>query len=368
MILFTYFCFSQIIFVQDNPIGNFQYNRDIGNPEKTGAASYDERNQAYTIKGAEYNIWGQRDEHRYLYNKLEGDFILTANFESEGDNQNHRKIGWLARAFEADNAIMVGRFLHGDGLKAGQWRERKGAEMQNPDDNVWATKRFYQIIKLERRGNTFIVRAAHPGELLEEISTKNLEFMPEKVLARIVIGSHDEDVVETAKIWNLSIDQPVPEDYNPNQEGCIGCRMETMNVFDGKCKVVFEKCDRFEAPSWMPNGEKLLFNMEGSLYNIPVEEGKIEHLNTGSLERLNNDHCISFDGKLLAIGHNNGEGSNVFVLPFEGGETRLVTTKPHSYLHGWAPNNKEEFYVATRKGNYTCDIFRKQSMEKKRCS
>lgn len=359
ILLCTCFYLSQLSFAQESSIGIFQYNHDIGNPKKEGSATYDETTQVYTIKGAGYNIWGQRDEHRYLYNKLKGDFILTANFEFEGENDIHRKIGWMARASEADDAVMIGGFLHGDGLTAGQWRERKGAEMQNPEDDVWAAKRFYQIIQLERRGDIFIVRAAHPGEPLQEISVKELNFMPEEVLAGLVIGSHDEDVVETAKVWNVRIDQPVPEDYNPNEQGWIGCRLETMNVFDGKRRTIYEKDSRFEAPNWMPNGEKLLFNMEGLLYTIPVTGGEIAKLDTGFADELNNDHCISFNGKLLGISHNDGNGSNVFYLPLEGGEPKPVTTQAPSYLHGWAPNNREVVYVATREGNDTYDIYRK---------
>ena len=49
----------------------------------------------------------------------------------------------------------------------------------------------------------------------------------------------------------------------PDKSGFLGCRLETMNVFDGKRKVIFEKPDRFEAPNWMPDGKKLLFNMDG---------------------------------------------------------------------------------------------------------
>jgi pimeloyl-ACP methyl ester carboxylesterase len=124
----------------------------------------------------------------------------------------------MTRASEDDNAVMVGGFLHGDGLTAGQWRERKGADMQNPDDDVWAPKRFYQVIQLERRGNTFIVRAAHQGEPLQEISSKELTFMPEETLTGIVIGFHDVDVIETARAWNVRIDQPVDDSYNPNEE------------------------------------------------------------------------------------------------------------------------------------------------------
>lgn len=350
---------SGAVFSQENPIGIFENNKDIGDPELAGSASYDETSQTYTIKGAGYNIWGQRDEHRYLYNKVKGDFVATANFEFEGDNEIHRKIGWMARASDDDNSVMVGGFLHGDGLMAGQWRERKGADMQNPEDDVWAQKRYQQIIQLERRGNTFIVRAAHPGEPLQEISSKQLEFMPEEVLLGVVIGSHDENVIETAKVWNARIDQPVAEDYNPGKEGWIGCRMETMNVFDGKRRVIHEKDSRFEAPNWMPNGKELLFNEDGSLYTIPINGGETEKLDTGFADDLNNDHCISFDGKMLGISHNDGEGSNVFYLPLDGGDPKSVTQQAPSYLHGWAPNNKEVVYVAQRGENKVYDIYRK---------
>lgn len=346
-------------FSQENQVGIFKYNTDIGKPKKTGSGAYDATNQTYTIKGAGHNIWGQRDEHRYLYNKIKGDFIATANFEFEGDNEIHRKIGWMARATEADDAVMVGGFIHGDGLTAGQWRERKGADMQTPFDDVWGAKQFYQIIQLERSGNTFIVRAAHSGEPLQEISSKELAFMPDEILTGIVIGSHDENVIETAKVWNVRIDQPVVDNYNPYNDGWVGCRMETMNVFDGKRKVIYEKDGRFEAPNWMPNGKELLFNMDGSLFTIPKDGGEIKKFNTGSADKLNNDHCISFDGKLLGISHDDGKGSNVFVLPLEGGEPKAVTTVAPSYLHGWAANNKELVYVAKRDGNPSYDIYKK---------
>lgn len=352
-------CLTQLALAQENPLGVFQYGKDIGNPKLAGSATYDENSQIYTIKGAGYNIWGQRDEHHYLYNKIKGDFIVTANFEFVGIKDTHRKIGWMARASEQDNAVMIGGFLHGDGLTAGQWRERRGAAMQNPEDDVWASKRFFQIIQLERKGNTFIVRAAHSGEPLEEISSKELDFMPEDVLAGIVISSHDEDVVEAAKVWNVRIDQPVAEDYNPDSKGWIGSRLETMNVFDGKRKVIHTKDGRFEAPNWMPNGDKLIFNMDGSLYTIPKEGGDLAKVNTGSADDLNNDHCISFNGKMMGISHNDGNGSNVFVLPLDGGEPTAVTTDAPSYLHGWSPNNKEVVYVAQRNGNEIYDIYRK---------
>ncbi|RAJ10263.1 TolB family protein [Arenibacter echinorum] len=358
---FLLFCISilQMSFAQENAIGIFQNNKDIGNPKLAGSASYDDATQTYMIKGAGYNIWGQRDEHRYLFNKIKGDFIVTANFEFEGYNEVHRKIGWMARATKADDAVMAGGFLHGDGLMTGQWRERKGAEMRNPENNVAAEKRFQQIIQLERQGNLFIVRTAHPGEPLQEISSKELPYMPEEALTGVVISSHDVDKIETAKVWNVRIDQPVADSYNPYKDGWIGCRMETMNVFDGKRKVILEKDGRFEAPNWMPDGKDLLFNMDGSLYTIPISGGETKKLNTGFADKINNDHCISFDGKMLGISYKDGKGSNVFVLPLSGGEPKAITTEAPSYLHGWSANNKEVVYVAQRDGNKIYNIYKK---------
>ncbi len=355
------FCiiFSQMVISQESGIGIFKGNKDIGGPKLAGSATYDRESQTYNISAGGSNIWGTRDEFRYLYNRLQGDFILTANFEFIGEKQNHRKIGWMARADENENAMMIGGFIHGDGLTAAQWREGNGDEIKSSENEILATKRFFSIIQLERQGNRFILRAAHPGEPLQEIGSQVVESMPGTVLAGIALCSHDGDSLETAKVWNVRIDHPVPEDYNPGKEGWLGCRLETMNVFDGRRKVVFEKDGRFEAPNWMPNGKELLFNMDGSLFTIPVGGGDIIKLNTGSAKGINNDHCISFDGKMLGISSSNGNGSNIYVLPLQGGEPVAVTTESPSYLHGWAPNNKEVVYVAQRNGVKIYDIYKK---------
>src|SRR5687768_24299 len=70
-----------ITYAQQKTIGIFKNNKDIGKPAKAGGASYDEASQSYHLKGAGYNIWFERDEFNYLYNKLAGDFVITANFE-----------------------------------------------------------------------------------------------------------------------------------------------------------------------------------------------------------------------------------------------------------------------------------------------
>ncbi|MGD9929517.1 MAG: TolB family protein [Mangrovibacterium sp.] len=357
------FCmFSSTAFSQQ-PEGIFQFNQDVGLPKLAGSATYDAGSQTYLLSGSGYNIWFERDEFHYLYNKVKGDFILTANFSFVGEGVDpHRKIGWMVRASEDEQDVHCSAVLHGDGLTLMQCRPLRGAFMRDPQDQIYAPKPNYQIIQLERSGKTMIMRAAHPGEPLQLIGKQKMENLPDEVMAGLFVNSHNPEVVEKARIWNVRIDQPVADGYDPNTEGWLGCRLETMNVFDGVRRVIYEKDDRFEAPNWMPDGKKLLFNMDGLLYKIPVEGGELELLNTGFANRNNNDHGISFNGELLAISHHReglpGGGSTVYVLPLEGGNPQLVAEETPSYWHGWAPNNKEVVYVAQRNGSTVYNIYR----------
>lgn len=348
---------------QNPRTGIFQYNSDIGNPKKAGSAVYNPADQSYDIKGGGYNIWFERDEFHYLYNKIKGNFILTANFEFIGKGtNNHRKTGWMVRATTDDNSPHITATLHGDGLTVLQWRGEKGAPMRDPEDELFADTSWYNIIQIERSGKTITMRAAHPGEPFHLIGSHLMENLGAEVLAGLFVCSHDPELIEEAKVWNVRIDKPAASDYDPEKSGYLGCRLETMNVFDGKRMVIFEKPDRFEAPNWMPDGKKLLFNMDGLLYKIPVEGGQPEKLNTGFANKINNDHGISFNGKLLAISCHReglpGGGSTVYVLPLTGGTPKIVTQYTPSYFHGWAPDNKELLYVAQRNGVPIYNIYR----------
>ncbi len=339
--------------------GIFKTGTDIGNPSLKGSSVYNPADQSYTLRGSGYNIWFERDEFHFLYNEIKGDFIMTANFKFNGEGtEAHRKTGWMLRASADENSRHISAVLHGDGLTLMQWRDYNGAEMKDPEDQIFAKGSGYEILQIERAGRIIFMRAALPGKPLENIGSYEMENLPDEIIAGPFICSHNPDVTEDATIWNVRIDRPVADNYNA-REGAVGCRLETMDVFDGKRMVIYEKQGRFEAPNWMPDGKKLLFNMDGLLYKIPVTGGEIEKLNTGSVTRNNNDHGISFNGKLLAVSsQKEGAGSAVYVLPLKGGTPRLITEETPSYWHGWAPNNKEVVYVAQRGGKNIYNIYR----------
>ena len=342
--------------------GIFDADTDIGSPKQTGTSQYHAADQTYTLKGGGYNIWFGRDEFNFLYKTLKGDFILTANVAFEGAGTDpHRKIGWMIRESKDDNSPHISGTLHGDGLISLQWREIKGAFMRDPQDEIKSIKKYTSTLQLERKGKEVILRIANAGEPLQIVGKHTMDNLPDEVLAGLFICAHNDNVTETGKAWNVRIDQPVPDKYNPDTSGYVGSRLETLDITTGIRKVVHESNGRFEAPNWMPDGKSLLFNEGGSLYTIPVQGGTPQKLNTGDANRNNNDHGISFDGKMLAISNHRqglpGGGSSVYVLPLQGGTPKLITEQTPSYFHGWSHDGKYVLYVAQR-GTPIYDVYK----------
>jgi TolB protein len=341
-------CFGQN---SHNPLTNYV---DIGNPKLKGSTTFNAGDQSYSLKGGGANIWNNRDEFHYAYTMLKGDFMLTANVKLMGvGKEPHRKIGWMVRASQQDDAANMSATLHADGLTTLHWRPTRGAYMRAPQNEIRILKKNPQIIQLERVGKTFIMRIANTGEPLQEVGRTDMIEMPDSAMAGIFLCSHNADQVEEAQVWNVRIEKTVPDNYNGYRDGTLGNRMETMNVFDGKRMIIHENVTtRFEAPNWMPDGKRLLFNQGGSIYTIPIEGGTPEKLNTGNVNRNNNDHVISFDGKSLALSSQRagmlGGGSTIYYLPITGGDPKIVTDSTPSYLHGWSPNGKEVVYTAQR--------------------
>lgn len=348
--------FGNMSLMSQSPAGIFSNHADIGNPKVAGDAVFSTADQSYDLKGGGYNIWFNRDEFHYAYNRLKGDFILTANVKLIGSGKDpHRKIGWMIRESVQENAAHISAVSHGDGLTLLQWRRLRGAYMRDPQDEIFSLKKNVEIIQLERMGKTYIMRTANPGEPLEEVGRTEMPDMPDEVLGGLFMCSHNADVVEQGKAWNVRIEKTVPDNFNGYRDGILSSRLEILNVADGSRKIIHEDSGRFEAPNWMPDGKKLLFNQAGLIYTLPVEGGTPEKLNTGDATRNNNDHVISFDGKMLGISSHRagmpGGGSTVYVLPLSGGEPKLVTDSTPSYLHTWSPNGKEVIYTAQRISN-----------------
>lgn len=204
--LFTICCIFIFAPAFAQQTGIFQNHSDVGNPKIKGSTIYDSKTKTYTLNGGGYNIWFNRDEFQFDYKKLKGDFILTANFEFIGEGkEGHRKIGWMVRESLADSAVHISAVSHGDGLTVLQWRVKPGMNMRDPEDEIRATGTKYGVIQLERKGTKIIMRVAKKeGDPFEPVGEHEMDLRNE-VLAGIFICSHNPDVMEQAKVWNVQI-------------------------------------------------------------------------------------------------------------------------------------------------------------------
>ncbi len=196
-------------FAQTDTLGLFSSHADIGKPKNAGSSRYDKVTHTYIMRGSGYNIWFNRDEFQYLFKKIKGDFTVTANFEFVGEKGNgHRKIGWMIRQSTDDKSIHVSAVEHGDGLTVLQWRSLTGENMKDPEGEIFFPEKSFEVVQLQRIGKKIIMRVGHVGESLKTVGAHIMPNMPEEALVGLFICSHDPEVTEEAKMWDVHIDVP----------------------------------------------------------------------------------------------------------------------------------------------------------------
>ncbi|MFW6327542.1 MAG: TolB family protein [Bacteroidota bacterium] len=336
--------------------GIFDNAINIGHPDLKGEADFNPENGEYMLQGAGENIWGHRDEFFFLSKEIEGDFILRtrASFLGKGFNE-HRKIGIMAQNNFDDDSPHINAVVHGDGLTSLQFRKTKGGETDEIKSEDVAPK----IIQLERRGNTFIMSTATEGEPFTQVSAENIR-LNDTVNIGIFICSHEADVIEKALFDNVRLIIPAEDDFVPYQD-YIGSHIEILDIESGKRKIVHSSPLSMQAPNWSPDGKSLMYNSEGKIFDFNIATSEINEINTGFAQNNNNDHVLSFDGKMLGISdhteHENNQ-SLVYVLPATGGEPELITPDAPSYLHGFSQNGKKIVYTAGRGDFEHLDIYK----------
>lgn len=349
------FCFQfNAIAQQLEPIGIFEHHQDVGDPKLKGSAVYNKEDQTYTVTGAGVNMWDNADQFHFLWKKIKGDFMVRATVQFIGKGSfDHRKIGIIARDQLTAGSRYADGAVHGDILTSLQFRPTDGAKTEQ----VVLSSFHPTEIEFERVGNTFTFSAAQFGENYKSV-TKELD-LNEEAYVGLFICSHMEDVSEKAIFSNVQIIIPPAKDYRPYRD-YIGSHIELMEVATGKRKIIHSAPNSLQAPNWTPDNKSLIYNSEGSLFRYDLKTGSIEKLNTGFATSNNNDHVLSFDGKMIGISHHVGEKrtSTIFTLPVTGSDNPTKITDEnsgHSYLHGWSPNGKQLIFTGQRNGNY--DIY-----------
>ena len=335
-------------------LGLFDGQSDVGKVNQPGSVVYDDDKEEYTVAGSGTNMWTDHDEFHFLWKRMKGNFILTARAAFIGKGvEAHRKIGWIIRpGLEADSA-QVSAVVHGDGLTSLQFRRTRGTATEEIKSNVTAP----DVVQLERKGNTYVMAVARLGEpfVTEQVSDISLG---DDVYVGIFVCSHNNSVVERAAFRDVRITRPVKDEFVPYRD-YLGSNLEILDVQSGHRKVVYRVPDSLQAPNWTRDGKALIYNRNGRLYRFDLARNSQVAIDTGFAVNNNNDHVLSFDGKMIGISNHSKEDdnkSNVYVLPIEGGKPRRITASGPSYLHGWSPDGKFVIYTGQRNGEF--DIYK----------
>ncbi|HEY6244099.1 MAG TPA: hypothetical protein VIX17_09145 [Pyrinomonadaceae bacterium] len=353
-ILIVLLCITTQLARAQKPVGIFAGNIDVGDPLKKGSVLYDDTQQRYVIEGAGTNMWTNHDEFQFVWQRISGDFIATsrASFIGKGIEQ-HRKIGWIVRSSLDADAPQVSVVLHGDGLTSLQFRKSKGANTEEFRSEISGP----DILQLERKGDTYRLSVAHFGDAFGDSKKVSIDFGNE-VYVGLFVCSHNKDVIEKAIFDNVRITRPAPDNFVPYRD-YIGSDLEIMDVTSGQRSIMYTASDSFQAPNWTKDGRALIFNRNGRLYRFDLRAKQPVVIETGSATNNNNDHVLSFDGRMIAISNHSkddGNASIVYTLPVKGGVPRRITAKGPSYLHGWSPDGKYLVFTGGRDNEF--DIYK----------
>ncbi len=327
-------------------IGIFETAADVGVIQLKGSSEYLADKSQYRLTGSGKNMWFAEDAFHFLSKQLSGDlvFSMEVGWESAG-KEPHRKVGAMVRQTLDADSPYVDVAVHGDGLMELQYRTAKGGPTYSARTPVQAPA----TVKLERDGDVFTASVSKSGGPFQTVGAVSLA-LPDPVYVGLAVCAHNATNLETALVSHVTLtNRRAAADEKRVRETSL----ETLAIETGERRTIYRDLSLFEAPNWSRDGKQFYFNRAGRIWTLPTTGGEPKPLNTGVATKNNNDHGLSFDGQWLAISSGSGQsGSQIFVVPANGGAAREITPTGPSYWHGWSPDGKTLAFCAQRNGNF----------------
>jgi hypothetical protein len=160
-----------------------------------------ERNGIYTVTAAGRDVWGSRDELRFVSRTLSGDGDITARIDSLKAIHPWTKAGIMIRGSADPGAPHAFMLVSGGKGLAFQRRTTQNGLTTGTDGGAGAAPRW---LWLSRRGTRISAYAAVTRGAWHLIGTDTFK-MNEQVLAGLALSGHDATAVSTAVFSNVSV-------------------------------------------------------------------------------------------------------------------------------------------------------------------
>ena len=338
------FAGALLLWTQDaaaQQLGLFEGHSDVGSVTPPGTASFSGGD--YTITSAGANVWARVDALHYLWKKMSGDVVLTADVSFppaaySHPPAEHRKAMLMIRQSLDVGAQQVSIHVHGIGMTALQHREQRGANTQSIELNIDAVPK---TVRLEKRGDTFTMFISQKGEPLHQVGASLKLHFVAPFYVGLGVTSHDADTTDKIVFHNVTLETPVSTP--PPADLVLNSSLQILQVEDSarRAIVIATGPGRMNSPDWMPGHKSIYAYKEGQILRIPLLDplngGKPEVVDTAGLVDCVGDYGVSPDGKSIALSCAETKGGirNLYVLPF-GGKPRQLTHDVNSFFHGWS--------------------------------
>jgi hypothetical protein len=172
-------------------VGIFEGHGDVGAVLHAGSVEYDASKHTYTISGSGENMWASADAFQFVWKKMAGDVVLTADiaFLTKTGNEHKKAVLMLRQSLDADS-VYADVALHASGLTSLQFRDEKGAVTREIQSNISAPRR----LQIARRGD-YVYMSLGAGSDLKVAGGWLRIPLQGPLYVGLGVCSHDKDAV-----------------------------------------------------------------------------------------------------------------------------------------------------------------------------
>ena len=176
---------------------------DVGTPSVEGKSNYNAEDNVFKIRSAGKNINGTADDCRFVYQKLKGDFMVTAQVMMQDNTDPFAKAGVMVRKSLDAGAVNTAMLV----------TSREGANFQYRNTSGGATDSVHvdgprapYWVRILKTGNK-IVSSVSSSELLPytTVGTTELDFGGDSLYVGLALSSNS-DIVNITRFQFIDLD------------------------------------------------------------------------------------------------------------------------------------------------------------------